>query len=88
MVAGARSGLIGGRGAFFGHLFPVWLAFKGGKGVATGLGVLLAISWNGRADRRRHLARGRGATRYSSLASLSRALPRRHFCSVGSRRKR
>ena len=28
-----------------GHLFPVWLGFKGGKGVATGLGVLLAASW-------------------------------------------
>ena len=28
-----------------GHLFPVWLRFKGGKGVATGLGVLLALDW-------------------------------------------
>jgi glycerol-3-phosphate acyltransferase PlsY len=28
-----------------GHLYPVWLDFKGGKGVATGLGVLLALSW-------------------------------------------
>ena len=34
-----------GLGAVFGHLFPVWLAFKGGKGVATGLGVLLAAAW-------------------------------------------
>jgi glycerol-3-phosphate acyltransferase PlsY len=31
--------------AVFGHLFPVWLRFKGGKGVATTLGVLLAIAW-------------------------------------------
>ena|SRR5271165_4867469 len=34
-----------GVGAVAGHLFPVWLGFKGGKGVATGLGVLLAASW-------------------------------------------
>ncbi|TIU90787.1 MAG: glycerol-3-phosphate 1-O-acyltransferase PlsY, partial [Mesorhizobium sp.] len=34
-----------GLGAFFGHLFPVWLGFKGGKGVATYLGVLIALAW-------------------------------------------
>ncbi len=32
-------------GAFLGHLFPLWLKFKGGKGVATYLGCLLALSW-------------------------------------------
>ena len=42
---GRDAGLIAGAAAFFGHLFPVWLAFKGGKGIATGLGVLLAVSW-------------------------------------------
>jgi glycerol-3-phosphate acyltransferase PlsY len=31
--------------SFIGHIFPVWLSFKGGKGVATALGVLLALSW-------------------------------------------
>jgi acyl phosphate:glycerol-3-phosphate acyltransferase len=34
-----------GVGAILGHLFPVWLGFKGGKGVATGLGVLLVAAW-------------------------------------------
>lgn len=34
-----------GIGAFFGHLFPVWLGFKGGKGVATYIGVLLGLFW-------------------------------------------
>lgn len=37
--------VLAGGGAFIGHLFPIWLKFKGGKGVATFLGVMLAISW-------------------------------------------
>src|SRR6266566_1504922 len=42
---GRDHALLAGIGAFIGHLFPVWLMFKGGKGVATFLGVLVAISW-------------------------------------------
>jgi len=36
---------VAGGAAFVGHLFPVWLKFKGGKGVATFLGTLLAAAW-------------------------------------------
>lgn len=43
-VAGPMGLLCGGLSAVLGHLFPVWLGFKGGKGVATGLGVLVAAS--------------------------------------------
>ena len=43
-VAETAAALAGGA-AFVGHLFPVWLKFKGGKGVATFLGVLLAVAW-------------------------------------------
>ena len=57
-------------GAFLGHLFPVWLGFKGGKGVATYIGLLIAFAWQAA------LAFGvvwlvvAAATRYSSLAGL------------------
>ena len=36
---------LAGLAAFLGHLFPVWLGFKGGKGIATFLGILLALAW-------------------------------------------
>lgn len=42
---GDAAALAAGAGAFIGHLFPVWLKFQGGKGVATYIGVLLGLAW-------------------------------------------
>ncbi len=42
---GQDAAISAGLGAFLGHLFPVWLKFKGGKGVATYIGVLAAFAW-------------------------------------------
>jgi len=41
----AQIAVLGGLAAFLGHIFPVWLGFKGGKGVATYIGVLLGVYW-------------------------------------------
>src|SRR4051795_4898456 len=67
---GPNAAILAGLGAFLGHLFPVWLGFRGGKGVATFIGILIglkivaalafAVIWLG-------LAFG---TRYSSVAAL------------------
>jgi acyl phosphate:glycerol-3-phosphate acyltransferase len=44
-LVGPDAAQLAGLAAFLGHLFPVWLGFKGGKGVATFLGTLLALAW-------------------------------------------
>ena len=68
---GRDAGLAAGVGAFVGHLFPVCLKFKGGKGVATFLGVLLAVAWQGALLFGVLWLAVAGLTRYSSLASLT-----------------
>jgi glycerol-3-phosphate acyltransferase PlsY len=45
LLLGPVPGLVTGGAAFLGHCFPVWLNFKGGKGVATFYGVLFAVAW-------------------------------------------
>lgn len=44
-VFGDAAAMFAGMGAFLGHCFPVWLGFKGGKGVAVYIGLLLALAW-------------------------------------------
>ena len=45
LFCGEAAAQIAGLASFLGHCFPVWLKFKGGKGVATFIGILLALSW-------------------------------------------
>ena len=59
-----------GFGAFIGHLFPVWIGFKGGKGVATYLGVLIGLAWPGALVFAAVWIVTALLTRYSSLAAL------------------
>jgi glycerol-3-phosphate acyltransferase PlsY len=57
-------------GAFLGHLFPVWLNFRGGKGVATYIGVLLGLAWPAAIVFCAIWLAVAALTRYSSLAAL------------------
>lgn len=62
--------VLAGLGALLGHLFPLWLRFKGGKGVATFIGIILALSWQvGLLTCTSWLVTAR-ASRISSLAAL------------------
>jgi glycerol-3-phosphate acyltransferase PlsY len=74
VLLGARWGqdaaLLAGLGAFLGHLFPVWLGFRGGKGVATYLGVLLGLYWPAALVFCAIWLVIAFVTRYSSLAAL------------------
>ena len=68
--AGHDAALAAGLGAFLGHLFPVWLRFKGGKGVATYIGVLLGLVWPAALIFGAMWIAVAWAFRYSSLAAL------------------
>lgn len=65
---------IAGAGAFFGHLYPVWLRFRGGKGVATMLGVVAALSWPCGIAFAVAWLLGVALTRYSSVGGMAAAV--------------
>ena len=67
---GEAAGAIAGGAAFMGHLFPVWLGFKGGKGVATFFGLILAACWPLGLMAAATWLIVAFALRYSSLAAL------------------
>lgn len=67
---GPDAAVLGGAGAVLGHIFPVWLKFKGGKGVATLLGVTLALSWIAGIGALLVWLALAAATRYSSVGGL------------------
>ncbi|WP_019173405.1 glycerol-3-phosphate 1-O-acyltransferase PlsY [Pseudaminobacter salicylatoxidans] len=69
-----EAALLAGFGAFLGHLFPIWLGFKGGKGVATYLGVLIGLAWQGALVFAVVWLLIAYLTRYSSLAALIAAI--------------
>ncbi len=64
---------LAGLAAFLGHLFPIWLGFKGGKGVATFLGILLALAWPVGLAACATWAAAAAITRISSAAALCAA---------------
>ena len=70
-LLGPDMAVLAGGGAFLGHLFPVWLKFRGGKGVATALGVLIAASWEAGLLACLTWLAAAAAFRYSSLAALA-----------------
>ena len=67
---GHDAALCAALGAFLGHLFPIWLAFKGGKGVATYIGLLIGLAWPAALFFGAVWLAAAALTRYSSLAAL------------------
>jgi glycerol-3-phosphate acyltransferase PlsY len=67
---GQEAAILAALGAFLGHVFPVWLGFKGGKGVATYLGALAALAWPAALAFAVIWLGIAAITRYSSVAAL------------------
>jgi acyl phosphate:glycerol-3-phosphate acyltransferase len=71
---GPNAAMLGALGAFLGHLFPVWLGFKGGKGVAVYIGVLIGLFWPAALLFCVLWAATAAISRYSSLSALVASL--------------
>src|SRR6266446_8741526 len=69
-----EAALAGGAAVVIGHMFPVWLGFRGGKGVATALGVLIVIAWKVTVLAALLWIATAAVFRYSSLAALVAAV--------------
>jgi acyl phosphate:glycerol-3-phosphate acyltransferase len=69
-IGGPEAAMLAGLGAFLGHLFPVWLKFRGGKGVAVYIGILLGLFWPGAVVFCVIWLATAFLTRYSSLSAL------------------
>src|SRR5512140_3383688 len=67
---GPNAAMLAALGAFLGHLFPVWLNFKGGKGVAVYIGVLIGLFWPAAVVFCLIWISTAAITRYSSLSAL------------------
>jgi acyl phosphate:glycerol-3-phosphate acyltransferase len=67
---GPNAAMLAALGAFLGHLFPVWLKFKGGKGVAVYIGVLIGLYWPAAVVFCVLWIATATTTRYSSLSAL------------------
>lgn len=70
LVAGEDAAQVAALASFLGHLFPVWLGFKGGKGVATFLGTMLVLDWRVGLAACATWAVTAALTRISSLSAL------------------
>ncbi len=73
-IGGPNAAMIAALGAFLGHLFPVWLKFRGGKGVAVYIGVLLGLLWPAAVAFCIIWLATALVTRYSSLSALVASL--------------
>jgi acyl phosphate:glycerol-3-phosphate acyltransferase len=71
---GPDAAMLAGLGAFLGHIFPVWLKFKGGKGVAVYIGILLGLLWPAAVAFCVIWLAVAFASRYSSLSALIASL--------------
>ena len=85
---GPNAAMLAALGAFLGHLFPVWLKFKGGKGVAVYIGVLIGLFWPAAVVFCRAVARHRRDLALLVAVGAGRKSSSRRFSCGGSATRR